>query len=356
MPGLYTIIGADDFLVAAAARKIIGDGVGLEVIDSNTSVNEETQLRDIRAARESAMTPPFLEPRRVTWWKNVKFLPGGRIKSDGDTTDDEKEGGRPPSAAVKEAVAAFVEELSTIDFPENQQFIISGPVLLRTSVVAKKLAAAGELMEFDAKQNSRAAQPCAVERAAELGMQFEPGAAEQFIAVVGDDTRSIYSELDKMRAFLGEEKSTISKEDVDTISAAGAGVEPNIWKVMDAISHRNAKDAIAGARRFEGSNGYAIMMTTMIEKQFRQMVELKAASEVGKLNVAVRDMKPFIAQKLCGALGFWTLNELRTARMRFMNLRERLVSGSKTGGSDEDAVTIELVRCLSPAGRREAAR
>lgn len=355
MPGLYTIIGADDFLVAEAARKIIGDGVGLEIIDSNTSTIEETQLRDIRAARESAMTPPFLEPRRVTWWKNVKFLPGGKIKNDGDVVDDDK-GGRAPAEAVKEALAAFVEELSIIDFPENQKFIISGPVLLRTSVVAKTLAAAGELIVFDAKQSSRAALPRALERAAELGMRFEPKAAERFIEIVGEDTRSIYSELDKMRAFLGEEKSAISVEDVDSISAAGAGVEPSIWVVTDAVCNRNARKAIAGALRFEGENGYAIMMTTVIEKQFRQMVELKAAEEAGKLDAAMRGMKPFVAQKLCGALRFWTLNELRTARMRFMNLRERLVSSAMTGGSDEDAVAIEIVRCLAPAGRRGAAR
>ena len=354
MAGLYTIIGADDFVVAEAAKRIIGDGVGLEIIDSNTSSNEELQLRDIGEARQSAQTPPFLDPSKVTWWKNVKFLPGGRIKPDGDASDDEKEGGRAPSEAVKEALAAFVEQLCAMNFPDNQKFILSGPVLLQTSIVAKTLAASGEMMVFDSRQKGRVAVPRAIDRAEELGMKFAPGAAERFIAIVGEDTRSIYSELDKMRAFLGDAKDTISEQDVDAVSAAGAGVEPSLWSVTDAICVRDARKAIAGARRFEGTNGYAIMMTTVVEKQFRQLVELKAASEAGRLDVATRGMKPFVAQKLCDSLRYWTLLELRTARMRFMNLRERLVSSSSTGGSDEDAVAIELVRCLAPAGRRRA--
>lgn len=348
MPGLYTIIGEDDFIVAEAAKRIIGDGVGLEVIDSNTSTNEDLQLRDIRAAEESALTPPFLEPSKVTWWKNVRFLPGGG-RSD-DSEDGEKRG---PSEAVKKAVEAFAKKLAAIKFPENQKFILSGPKLLQTSIVAKTLAASGEMIVFDAKKKNGATSVVrAIDRAAELGLKFEDGVAERFIAIVGNDTRSIYSELDKMKSFLDEKASVISAQDVDSITAPGAGVEPSIWAVTDAICARNTKKAIEGARRFEGTNGYEIMMTTVIEKQFRQLVELKAAAESGHLDAATRGMNPWAARKITDSLRHWTLNELRTARMRFMDLRERLVSSS--GGNGEDAVAIEIVRALASARRRTA--
>lgn len=347
MSGLHTIIGEDDFLVAEAAKRIIGDGVGLEVIDSNTSTNEELQLHDIRAAEESALTPPFLEPRKVTWWKNVRFLPGGGKSGDGG--EGEKRG---PSEAVKEAVAAFAKKLASLPFPDNQKFILSGPKLLPTSIVAKTLAAAGELIVFDTRKKSAASLDRAIDRAEELGMQFAPGAAERFIAIVGDDTRSIYSELDKMKAFLGDGETTISAQAVDSITSPGAGVEPSLWAVTDAICARNTAKALQGARNFEGENGYAIMMTTVIEKQFRQLVELKAASDAGHLDAAMRGMNPWAARKMSEALRLWTLNELRTARMRFMDLRERLVSSSGCNG--EDAVAIEIVRSLATSGRRAA--
>ena len=77
MAGVHVIIGEDDYLVSEAAKRIVGDGVGLEVIDSATASNADLQLADLRAADEAFSTPPFLDPRKVTWWKNVRFLPQG---------------------------------------------------------------------------------------------------------------------------------------------------------------------------------------------------------------------------------------------------------------------------------------
>ena len=98
MSNLHVIIGEDDFLVASTVEKIIGDGTGLEVIDSANSTNAEAQLADLREADASFSTPPFLEPRKVTWWKNVHFLPGG---------------GKAPAADVKTALEKFVTAVTT---------------------------------------------------------------------------------------------------------------------------------------------------------------------------------------------------------------------------------------------------
>ena len=81
MKNLHVIIGEDDFLVSQTVKKILGDAQGLEVIDSNLSSNAELQLRDIAAADESFSTPPFLDPVKITWWKNVHFLPSSGGKS-----------------------------------------------------------------------------------------------------------------------------------------------------------------------------------------------------------------------------------------------------------------------------------
>ena len=64
---VHVIIGADDYLVDEAAKRIVGDGVGLEVVDSVNSTNADLQLADLRAADASLQTPPFLDPRKVTW-------------------------------------------------------------------------------------------------------------------------------------------------------------------------------------------------------------------------------------------------------------------------------------------------
>ena len=61
MAQVHVIIGEDDYLVSEAAKRIVGDGVGLETVDSVNSTNEELQLRDLREAEASLMTPPFLD-------------------------------------------------------------------------------------------------------------------------------------------------------------------------------------------------------------------------------------------------------------------------------------------------------
>ena len=341
--GLHVIIGEDDYRVGEIARKVIGDGVGLEVIDSNNSGNEETRLRDIREADASFSTPPFLDPRKVTWWKNVGFLPSGG----GKRGDEEK-----VSEAVKEALERFTAKLVAEPMPENQEFILSGPKLMATSVIAKRLKAAGEFVSFAAGkpwEARRNAVVWAIDAAKELGLAFADQAAEAFVDVVGTDSRSIVSELGKMRDFLGAGNTLITRAAIDEITSQGVGVEPTLWSVTDAVGARNLPAALEAIRRFEAEKGFAIMMTTVLERFFRELAELKDAQEKGKTALATEGMAPFAAKKSLGFCAYWRLNELRAARARFMRLREQAVT--VTDNADV-LVVAELVRTIGVPRRR----
>ena len=332
MANLHVITGEDDYLVSEAAKRIIGDGVGLEVIDSVNSTNAELQFADLREADASFLTPPFLEPRKVTWWKNVRFLPQGG------------KGG--PSEDVKTALEKFAQKLAANPLPENQHFIISGPKLLMTSIFAKTLKTCAEIISFAAGKPWEAAKNAVVrviDLAAEMNLKFDPGAAETFVARVGTDFRSLMRELEKMRDYLGGSRHTITDGDIGEITSQGVGVEPEIWSVTDAIGARKPAAAIEALSRFEGGNGFAVMMTNAIERFFRQMVELKDAMDKGLFNQATEGMAPFAVKKMAGFLRNWSLRELRVARSRFVILREKVVSSS---GSADVLVTTELLRVL----------
>ena len=43
MASVHLIIGEDDYLVSEAAKKVVGEGVGLELFDSNNATNSELQ-------------------------------------------------------------------------------------------------------------------------------------------------------------------------------------------------------------------------------------------------------------------------------------------------------------------------
>ena len=323
--GLHVIIGEDDYLVGETARKVIGDGVGLEVIDSMNATNAELQMKDLRAAEASFDTPPFLDPKKVTWWKNVHFLPGG--------------GGKKATAEeVKEALEKFAAKLAASPLPENQHFILSGPHLLKTSIFAKTLSTAAEMVVFAAEKPWEAVKNAVVrviDLAQEMGLKFTPGAAEKFVSVVGTDTRSLMSELGKMRDYLGDGASTISAADIEEVTSQGYGIEPEVWDVTDAIGKRDLNAALGAMRKFELENGFAVFMTGIIEKFFRQLIDVKNGKTEG--------MNPYALRKNEGFLRNWSLPELRAARARFLMLREKVVSGTTSG---DVLVVSTLVRVM----------
>ena len=329
MANIHLIIGEDDYLVSETAKKTVGDGVGLEIVDSLNSSNAELQMADLREVDASFSTPPFLDPRKVTWWKNVHFLPGG--------------GKRDSSEEVKEALERFAEKVAraAATLPENQHLVISGPRLLKTSVFAKTLAPVAEMAVFAAGKPWEAARNAAVrviDLAAEMNLNFDRGAAEHFVARVGTDSRSLMSELGKMRDYLGKDAHTITLADIDEVTSQGVGVEPEVWAITDALGERNLEKTLSAARRFEQENGFAVLVTTVVEKFFRQLIDVKNGT-AGELN-------PFVQRKMSGFLRNWTPAELRIARWRFLTLRERVVSGTTSG----DVLVInELVRaCRRP--------
>ena len=318
---VHVIIGEDDYLVGETAKKIVGDGVGLETIDSANSTNAELQLADLVKADESFSTPPFLDPRKVTWWKNVHFLPGGKA-----------------SEEVKSALEKFAAKMASAELPENQHFILSGPHLLKTSIFAKGLAGVAEIVTFAAEKPWEAARSAvvrAIDAAGEMGLKFRPGVAEKFVSVVGTDARSINSELAKLRDYMGKEAKTISEADVEEITSPGANVEPEVWDVTDAIGKRDLGAALAAMRKFELESGFAVFMSGLVEKFFRQLLDISAGRTEG--------MSPYALRKNQGFLRNWTLMELRVARARFMQLREKVVSGTQSG---DVLVVTTLVRVM----------
>ena len=302
--------------------------MGLEVVDSASSANAEQQLADIRAVDDSVSTPPFLEPRKTTWWRNVHFLPGGRAAEE-----------------VKAALERFAARIAAAPPPENQGFVISGPRLLKTSLFAKTLAPVAEFVVFAAEKPWEAARSAvvrAIDFAADAGFRFAPGAAERFVATVGPDTRSIASEIAKLRDYLGDGCGVASAADVDAVASPGAGVEPEVWSVTDAIGRRDLAAALAALSKFDGDGGFAVFVSGVVEKFFRQLIDISAGRTDG--------MNPYALKKNQGFLRNWTVGELRAARYRFMTLREQAVSGGASSSVDA-LVATTLVRTLRRPGR-----
>lgn len=358
---IHLIVGEDDYLVEAAARKILGAAVepslratAVETIDGDAG-NQEEQLAALGACRASVQTPPFLDPVKLTWWRNVTFLPGAARTGS-------------PASDVKQALEAFAADLAAHPLPSNQVLIVSAPKLLKTSVFAKTFRTFAQVVEFASGGKSRDRVDAALSRlpdlAAEEKLTFAPGADQAFISKVGTDTRIIVSELAKMRTYLGDERSEVTAADVAEVSSVG-GEEPELWDVTDALAQRSPVRLLKTLARFDGEPGFGILLSTVTEKFFRELIVYRDALDNGWLTPYgswAKNVPPDVLADLDAAgIGpnaarnpwavkngarnakAFTLMELRTARFRMLQARERLVSSS----ADDAFVAQELLRIVA---------
>ena len=360
---IHLIVGEDDYLVETTAKRIRDAAVPAELRDSAVEAvdgdaeAQDAQMAALRACETSVQTPPFLDPVKLTWWRNVTFLPGGG--KNGRIAD-----------RVKDALETFARGLAAHPLPPNQHLVITAPKLLQTSIFAKVLKTVAEVIVYATGKNSRGRAEAALgilpELAKEEGLVFAPGAAETFIAKVGTDTRTILSELAKMRAYLGQETNTVTPEAIAAISSAG-GDEPELWLLTDAVGRRDVARTLLLLQSLMGMKGAGILLATVLEKYFRELCVYRDAVDRGWITLhgwarglpgetAAQldaagigpnvEQRSWVARGHAAAARNYSPRELRIARHRMMKVRERLVSST----AEDGLVGMELLRILPRKG------
>ena len=359
-PNIHLFVGEDSYLVEAAARRVIEAAVPAELrataveTVSGEAENMDAQLASLKECTASIQTPPFLDPVKLTWWRGVTFLPGGGV------------GGR-LAEDVKAALEKFAEGFAASPLPENQVLVITAPRLLMTSIFAKRLKTIAHVVEFGGGGKGKDRAQDALLRLPDLAddekLTFAPGADQAFLAKVGSDTRTIVSELQKMRAYLGTERNEVTAEDVAAVTSVG-GDEPELWAIHDAVAQRSPSALLKALAPYE-KDGSGILIATVMEKYFREAIVCRDALDRGWLDKWGRwsdKMSPATREAL-DAAGFgpttaknswavknavrralpFTLTELRVARYRMLAAREKLVSSDADGA----LVATELLRSIS---------
>jgi len=330
---ILLVIGDDDYAAEAAAKGMIAKNVpeecrasAVETIDG-AAANAESQIASINACLASVQTPPFLDPVKLTWWKGVTFFPGGG--RGGKISED-----------VKNALERFADTLAQSPLPENQLLVITSTTLLQTSVFAKKMKPIADMQDCSVPERSKDRAAAALALLPSLAkaehLTFAPGADRAFVAKTGPDTRTIVSELAKMRTYLGDGKGEVSEDDVAAITSTG-GDDTEIWALTDALASRNPARTMAALRCFQGDGGWPIMVSTVVERWFRDLIVAKAGGGDGS----------FKARKNAMAAAAFSMNELRVGRYRMVALRERLVSSQPP----PEYVEMEILRTIMPRKR-----
>jgi DNA polymerase-3 subunit delta len=363
---LCLICGDDEYLVDSAARERVSQLVpeaerafGVEVVDGRKDTGDEAR-RAVDACIESVRTPGFFGASKVTWLKGVTFLTGGGRVSE--------------SAAAKEAVDKLAGWLKE-GLLEGQVLIITAAKVLRSSILFKVCQKQGEVEDFGSGHKSWELEKLTAERLDGLlrkaGLSMDDEARQEFISRVGFDTRFLVQEIEKLRLYKGGD-ARVAVADVREITSIGR--EAEAWDLLDAFGERNALNALATLKRLSGQKGIGVMLAVMLEKNVRDLLVLRdaydrkwaygskggacgwsnslppeAAALLNALPVNPKSLNAWaMKKKLPHALNY-TLQELRVARYRVLELREKLVS---TGLPEMFLLETTLLRMIGNKAKR----
>jgi DNA polymerase III subunit delta len=334
---LFLICGDDDYLVNAAAQErvhaIIPESertFGLEIIDGRCDNGDQVEQK-VKTCMESVQMPGFASSK-LTWLQDANFLTGGGRVSE--------------SAAAKESVAKLAEWLAD-GLQAGQNLVITTPKILKTSIIFKACQKIGEVIDFGSGLKSFEKEKNAAERLETLlkqaGLEMGDDARTEFLSRVGPETRLLVQELEKLGVYLSPNViATVA--DIRAITSIGREAEP--WDVLEAIGNRDAKALVLALHAVSGQKGIGIWLASMLEKSIRDLIVLREALDrkwvfssgwsthltpeatimLNNLPVNPKVMPAWAVRKKVPHAQNYTMDELRAARFRILEMREKMVS------------------------------
>lgn len=254
----FVFFGSDEGAAGAAAAARYAeltqgeDGWGNEVLDGTVSTVDEA-LGIIGRTLSGLQMMNMFGGRKVIWLKGANFM--------GDT----------PSGARSESVQAALENLiaGLGNLPQDTYFVLSATEMDKRRSFFKKLGQVAEMSEHSRIDISREGWESEVAAltlrlAQPLGIKFENAALDLFVQRVNESSRQISNELAKMDVYLGEERRTVTEQDVELMVAVSRrGV---VFEISRAIEKGDSRQALrlVNEQLAQGEQGVTIMRAAIV--------------------------------------------------------------------------------------------
>jgi DNA polymerase-3 subunit delta len=339
------VYGEDDYLAGAKASALVQALVppqerdfGLETIDGAAGTVDEA-LQAMEQSMAALKTPGFFGGRKVVWLKDASFL------------SDDQPGRSEPVRERVNALAALIKA----GLDEGQTLVVSARRVDKRYAFYKACKAAGELHEFAMPDKAYLAERQATERLHELladrGLRMPSEVRQLFLGRVGNETRRLAMELDKLCTYMGG-KGTVTRDDIEAVVTASH--QAMAWDLADAFGERNLERCLELVRQLlfqkESPIGLVIGLQSrvrdlLVYREARQRKWLTSKSAGSRSSVAwgrvppevetiftekmARDPRkthPYRVGVLAGQAGRFTLEELHRCRRRVVEAHETLVS------------------------------
>ena len=209
---------------------------------------------DIDVVLDQARTLPMLSPQQVVFLEDAEALEEFADKKRDD--------------AVKQL------ETYLNDPAPFTVLVIEAAHLDQRMKLAKLLADKALVVEVglgdDPDQRNAIAVALARTLAKEVGVEFEPGAAEELADCVAADLQKLKTEIDKLSTSAGDRK-TIRLEDIAAMVISGRAA--TVWEMADMIASRHGKRALDFLDRLLRSGEEPVKMLGAMAWMYRKLVE-----------------------------------------------------------------------------------
>ena len=358
----FLVYGEDEFLVSKKAKAIADDYIpeadrdmALDIIDGRAD-NVDHAVQIIKRAQEAVATPSFFSPRKLVWIRQANFL--------SDTVIGRSEN-------VKTPLGLFVDYIKTT-LPEGHAILISAPKADKRYTLFKTFKALGELHAFDVPERGgeRHAQAQLDSLLRESGLTMARDVRETFLERVGNDTRQMVMEIEKLALYVGDRKA-VSRDDVRTMTSSSR--EALAWDLSDAFGDRNLSSALYVVRMLFAQKESHIRLIAVLEGRIRDLLLYREALDAGWLapgsggmkwahvppevdhlmkNAYTRDPRkthPYRIKVLAGQAGNFAMIELRRIQRDIAQAHTKLVSSSLP---PHLVFELALTRALARPARR----
>lgn len=316
---LYLLHGPDEYRRTAALADLCAR-IPADVYDLNVSVLEGRRLKlDTLVATCEAL--PFLAERRMVIVN--------------DLLKNQKAG------AERDALRSYLERVSQscdLIFVESEDVDKRG-------VLFSYLKKHGDVQEFALQEAPELAR-WLIECAQNRGVRLEPAAAQQMVALVGLETRTLVNELEKLASFVGK-GGRITAAIVEHMVQDEQ--EQNLFAFIDALCSKRRSLALVSVRHLLEDGQAATYILFMIARQLRILLSVKTliGQRIRPDDIATQlGQKPFVVRKAMEQIRAFSEQEL-------IDFHDRVVSldhATKTGRIEAETGLELLVAEITSSG------
>jgi DNA polymerase-3 subunit delta len=255
---LFVYWGDDDYLLSKSVAKLVAETVDPAWQAFNYDRISPDGDEAIVRALNQAITPPFGMGNRLVWLVDTSLMQGC---SDRIFTELER---------TLPILPNTTNLLLTSDHKPDAR--------LKSTKVLQKY---GQIKEFAAIPPWKTDEIIAAvrEMAKEIDAKITPKAAGMLVDAVGNNSRNLYGELEKLQLFVGEKNRPIEGEDVNTlINRANS----NSLQLANHLRQGNISAALATIAESIARNEPALRISATLIGQFRTWLLVKVAMESGE--------------------------------------------------------------------------